>query len=159
MAISPVTNRAISLLTWEWQPREDIVQKLIPMIPPGRALRKYEDTAANAMRIHGRSKRTKPELTEQEKIYSGARSLAQASVGSLVSSGRAEVADDPSGSPLIRFRDRRSSAPAEGCCPACNRPFVPTRQRRRATVSDMGIVLKPRHGVTWGMPPEMRRQA
>ena len=158
MPVSPITNRAVTLLPWEWQSREDILKKRSPMVPPGRALRKYEDTAANAMRSTGRRERTKPELTETEKIYSGARALAQASLGSLVSSGRAEMADGPDGkASLIRFRDRRSGAPTEGACETCHRPFVPTRQSRRAP--RMGKVLYPRTGTTWGMPVEMRREA
>jgi hypothetical protein len=36
------TERLLGLATWEWQDVEELMQKLIPTVPPGKALRKYQ---------------------------------------------------------------------------------------------------------------------
>lgn len=157
--MSPVTLKAVEMLSWEWQSREAVLERLIKTVPSGRALRKYEALAASAEKSRESATRVKPPLPESEKIYSGARALAQASLKTLVDSGRAEFSDDEDGTPnaLIRFRDRRSDAPTEGACPTCHRPFVPARRMRR--VQPMAKVLYPSQGVSWKEAIDRKRAA
>lgn len=120
-----VSKAALELMTWDWQDREKLVQALIRKVPPGKALRKYEALTAN------REARVKAELTEDEKIYSGARNLVTSSLGTLEATGRVEFDEDRQ---RVRLKERRASVlqarEAGDPCPACHRPFVtaPTSQ-------------------------------
>jgi hypothetical protein len=66
----------------EWHPFEDIVNRLASTVPPGKALRRY-DQREEYRRQHYGKERVHAELTEGEKIASGQRTLAVVAVHSL----------------------------------------------------------------------------
>lgn len=133
--MSLTTKKALEMMSWEWTPYEDILEKLIRMVPPGKALRKYELRSKN-------TKGFRP-LSEDEKIYSGARDIARDSIQQHVVSGRAEV-ETVEGIKAIRFKERRARLTEGAACPTCHRPFeakpekqatpAPKRQPRRPVV-------------------------
>jgi hypothetical protein len=65
----------------QWHPVDEIMEKLEITIAPGKALRRYEARAASRESREG--PRRGPELSEDEKIASGRRSLANESLNSL----------------------------------------------------------------------------
>lgn len=107
-------ERFLELITWDWQDLEQIRQMLIPTVPPGKALRKYQSIAS---RNKGTGNR--PQLTEDEQIASGARNIVNARINSQIDSGRAEYDETRT---HIRLAERRI-VNKEGCCPTCYRPF------------------------------------
>ncbi len=121
--MSLTTRKALELISWEWTPYEDVLEKLIRMVPPGKALRKYELRTKNAKGV-----RT---FSEDQKIYSGARDIARDSIQQHVVSGRAEV-EEIDGVKSIRFKERRAvPALREGeACPTCHHPFVSTPEKK-----------------------------
>lgn len=133
--MSLTTKKALEMMSWSWTPYDDILEKLIRMVPPGKALRKYELRSKN-------TKGLRP-LSEDEKIYSGARDIARDSIQQHVVSGRAEV-EMVDGVKSIRFKERRSTLKEGEACPTCHHPFVsapekqatpaPKRQPRRKVV-------------------------
>ena len=127
-----VTDKLIEALSWDWQTQEDLYRRLIPMVPPGRALRQYEARSAHNSRAKAGLERAKPPLPESEQIYSGARDIVRDSMWNLVKSGYAERCD-VDGQVMLRRRDRRAAAPVqrqEGeVCEACGRPFVIARSK------------------------------
>lgn len=112
MAKPDITGeRLLQLATFEWQSTEELRLQLMETVPPGKALRTYQD------RTKG-NKGLKP-LTPDEQIRSGQRQIANDRIGALISSGKLEYSDDRS---MIRFVERRV-VDKSGCCPTCRRPF------------------------------------
>ena len=127
-----VTDKLMEMLSWDWQSQEDLYKRLIPMVPPGRALRQYEARSKHNARTKAGLDRVKPPLPESEQIYSGARDMVRDSMWNLIKSGYAERCDVDD-KVMLRRRDRRAAAPVqrqEGeVCEACGRPFVTARPR------------------------------
>lgn len=84
----------------EWADLEPIRAKLAAGVAPGRALRCYEQRAANWQKRTG--PRQGPELSDEEKIGSGQRTLARAAINSM-KSRYVQVVETESG-PKIRRR-------------------------------------------------------
>lgn len=146
--MSFITEKLVEALAWEWQTQEDLYKLLIPMVPPGRALRQYETRAAHNDRAKAGLDRAKPELAESEKIYSGARDLVRSSMNAQLREGGLLERCDLNGEVLIRRRDRRAAAAvvrpgAE--CEACHRPFLKARETEpRALVIPMSSLITAR---------------
>lgn len=120
MPVDPTTERLVAAITWEWRDVEDLIEELIPTVAPGRALRKYQQIAKP-----NKGTGTRPPLTEDEQITSGARAIINNRLWSQQESGRVEVeTNEETGARRVRFRERVEIADDRGCCPACNRPFV-----------------------------------
>jgi hypothetical protein len=84
----------------QWHPLREIAQKLEATIAPGKALRRYETRAANREALEG--PRRAPELSEDEKIASGRRTLANVTINSL-KKRHVELVDTPQAR-MIRIR-------------------------------------------------------
>lgn len=122
-------ERLIDYLSWEWQDAEELRQRLIPTVAPGKALRTYQ-----ARTKGNKGVRT---LTEDEQIVSGARAIVNDRIGSLVASGRIEYDEDRT---HIRLAERRV-VDRTGCCPTCYRPFPETTtEKPRPSSSDRNVV-------------------
>lgn len=96
----------------EWRPLEDVVAAAVPTVPPGKALRFYETRSkSTGIRV----------LTEDEKIYSGARHFAMTAVRTLGNSNTLETAVID-GVQVVRRRNRQALKNA-GVCPECLRAY------------------------------------
>lgn len=119
------TERLLAALTWDWQDVEELMERLIPTVPPGKALRKYQVAQEHYRKqkphVDPRLART---LTEDEQIASGARTIVNDRIGQQAATGRIEL-EGERGQRRIRFRERREVADQRGCCRTCNRPFPP----------------------------------
>lgn len=85
----------------EWHPLKDIAEKLALTVAPGKAIRRYEARVANQM-LHGRQKAV-PEVSDDKKIVSGQRTIANSIINSLKK--RFVEIKDEDGQRLIRRRD------------------------------------------------------
>jgi len=119
--MSLTTKKALDMMSWEWTAYDDILEKLIRMVPPGKALRKYELRSKNTKGMR--------QLSEDQKIYSGARDIARDSIQQHVVSGRAEV-EVVNGIKSIRFKERRATLTEGEACPTCHRPFEKTPEKQ-----------------------------
>lgn len=82
---SPMSIESRSLLRLledgQWHDLEDIQSRLAATIAPGKALRRYEERVA--LRAVKEGPRKAPELSDEEKIYSGQRVLASVAINSM----------------------------------------------------------------------------
>lgn len=101
---APLTDESKRLLRMleddQWHPLDDIRAKLAETVAPGRALRKYEERASNWHKHNGA--RVGPELTDEEKIRSGQRTLARMAIHSM-KKRYVQIMDTPQGA-QIRLR-------------------------------------------------------
>lgn len=104
-------ERLLQLATFEWQPVEQLRLQLMETVPPGKALRTYQNRTTG-------NKGLKP-LSPDDQITSGARQVANDRIAALVTSGKLEYNEDRT---QIRFVERRV-VDRSGCCPTCRRPF------------------------------------
>lgn len=112
-------QRVLDKVTWEWQRVEDLIRDLIPAVPPGKALRTYQNGAK-------RHKGVKPAKSEDEQIASGARQLLNARLGSHRDSGRITV-ETRDGERWVKFNERRIAGFQPGdACPTCGGRFPAT---------------------------------
>lgn len=117
------TDRLLAAVTWEWQDVEDLMEQLIPTVPPGKALRKYQVAQENYRKQNPDvDPRLARPLSEDEQIASGARTIVNDRIGAQVSSGRLEI-ERADGRRRVRFRERREVVDTRGHCRTCNRPF------------------------------------
>jgi hypothetical protein len=115
-AVLPLeSQRFLDCMTWDWQPLSAVLAETVKVIPPGKALRKYQQSKAASDRTRSGAGPTRPPLSEDEQIASGARSIARDRYNSFKQSGRIEirVAD---GEEQVRFR---SAVGAGEHCPTC----------------------------------------
>jgi hypothetical protein len=70
----------------EWWPYEELRDAVATTIPPGRAIRKYQERLNSSRRTHSTAKPA-PELSEDEQIFFGARACAQIAISSWVGRG------------------------------------------------------------------------
>jgi len=85
----------------QWHDREQITVKLASMVPPGKALRRYETRERNRRVKDGpRKSRT---LSDEEKIYCGQRNKAVVAINSL-KKRYVELQSDDIGQQWIRMR-------------------------------------------------------
>lgn len=99
---SPECDQLLKLLAdHEWHFVDDVITRLIKMVAPGRAIRRYEVNATSRELKTG--PRVGPELTDQEKITSGARTLAYQALTSM--SKRYVETDEKGDARLCRLRD------------------------------------------------------
>lgn len=128
-----ITEKLMEALSWEYQAQEALYDLLIPMVPPGRALRQWETRQKHNPRAKEGLERGRPLPSESDRIYSGARDIVRGSINGLIDSGWAERTDLDNGEIMLRRRDRRMAAPVhrDGDCQECGRPFV---SRRETTV-------------------------
>ncbi len=124
--ISFETEQALSLLSWEWQPYEEILRVLMDRIPAGRGLRKYAQRSALSLKKTEKRREATgvaaPSFTryetEDEQIESGRRDLARTAIQGLKGRRTEEKFED--GVRFIRFLDRRSYEIRHGLpCPTC----------------------------------------
>jgi hypothetical protein len=111
------TTRLLDQVAWDWQPLEPMIEHAALVIPPGKALRRYQ-----RVRAAGEAKRTgegpaKAPLTEAEQIKSGARSLVSDSVGTL---RHKFIEVEQRGG--VRWVRRKSQVAPGDRCPHCGRP-------------------------------------
>jgi hypothetical protein len=143
---SPITEKLMEVLTWDWVSQEVIYDTLVPLVPPGRAIRQYQvRTAAEAKKRQG-AERVKRELTDPEKIASGARDIVRASMTSLVSNGFAERCITEESGAMLRRNDRRKAPnPVDqagaGDCKECGRPFVQGREQKTRPMAAQVITI------------------
>lgn len=82
---SPMSMESRTLLRLladgEWHPLKEIYEKLALTVPPGKALRRYETKAVQWEMKYG--PRKTPELSDDKKIASGQRTLANVAINSL----------------------------------------------------------------------------
>jgi hypothetical protein len=98
---------------------EPIIQSLLMTVPPGKAMRTYENNAAAAKNKGVRT------LTDEEKQMSGARTIINARFKAQESSGRI-VVDKRDGERWVKFSERRVAGVKPGePCPTCGHPFGP----------------------------------
>lgn len=90
----------------EWHPLDEITRALCATIAPGKALRRYEERESN--RTKHRGERVTAELTDDEKIASGQRTLANVTINSY-KKRYVEIAEDDDGQRMVR---KRTDAPA-----------------------------------------------
>lgn len=111
---SITTQKVLDACRDEWQPLEGVVAAALPTVPPGKALRHFE----------AKTKRTtKPEWTEDEKIYSGQRHFAMVAVRTLTNSNQIETRTTPDGEVLVRLTPARPAFVPLDTCPHCLRPY------------------------------------
>lgn len=145
--MDPVTIKALELLTWEWQPWEDLIAKIAPFVSPGKALRKYDQSRASYEKRRAESgggDYRQREWTQEEKIESGKRALALVSMRSHTDSGRAEV-DEVGGVKMVRLMRQVGH---DGCCGGCGRPFstgesLPSPESERETEIALSLARHP----------------
>lgn len=122
-ARSPLTDRILALATDEWQGMEDFMDRAIPLVPPGRALRVYQREAerqdahrAKKIADGQRTAPRKPALSEAEQLRSGARAMVNGVLANAVENGWVET-ESVDGNRRNR-RIRRSDARrfAHHCC-------------------------------------------
>lgn len=77
----------------EWHRYEDVKDQLARTIPPGRALRKYEERLKSSRKVHDTSNPT-PALSEDDQIFYGGRACAQVTISSWREKGLAWKQDD-----------------------------------------------------------------
>lgn len=131
-----IHEKLLAVLTPEWQEAEEVYAKIMPQVPPGKAMRTYK----------ARSKSASSPLTEDEQIESGRRTIVTDRIGGSTRM-EARVID---GKRMIRLKDRRAAQEVshDGHCPTCGQgPFVPAPEekmpppaRPRKTI---GLVLRP----------------
>lgn len=118
MGRSDITGeKLVEWATWDWQSVEELKQRLIDTVPPGKALRAYQTRS----RAHKGIK----VLSEDEQIASGARAIVTDRVNALLQSKRLELNEDRT---RIRLAERRVSDKT-GCCPTCRRPFAEATEK------------------------------
>lgn len=129
------TARLLEKAKGEWQEIEPLVAELIALIPPGKAIRKYEHALSRA-----REKNTtgvmKAPLTDGEKVASGARAIVRDSINSQRSYGRIETKTEDG---IEYYRRRFEEIQPGGQCPTCGhskesadptQPIAPMRPSR-----------------------------
>lgn len=116
--LAPWTKLLWDRSSWEWQPVEPVVADAMRLVPPGKALRRYQDRSAAARERAGAKKADYRELSEAEQIASGQRAFARDGLSSLRTNGHLETEDGPEGQ---YFRRRSQVGPADRC-PHCGRP-------------------------------------
>lgn len=122
------SERLLEYLSWDWQDVEELRQRLIPTVAPGKALRTYQS------RYKGKGPSP---LTEDEQIISGARAIVNDRINTVASSGRIEYDNDRT---RLRFTERRV-VDKTGCCPTCYRPFPETAtEKPQPSSSDRNVV-------------------
>ncbi len=81
-ALSPECQQLLKLLDdMEWHFVDEVLLKLIGQVAPGRAIRRYD--LSSKIREEKFGPRVGPELTDQEKVRSGARTLANHAMNSM----------------------------------------------------------------------------
>lgn len=107
--MSPEVKMLLRLLDdGEWHDLEVMLQRLSATVPPGKALRRYLERAT--LRESREGPRKKPELSDEEKIASGQRTLANVAVNSM-KKRYIEVMGTPEGRRVRRRPDIEVSLP------------------------------------------------
>lgn len=86
-----------------WHPYEEVLARLMASVAPGKALRNYERRSGHYHANY--AERRGPELSEDEKITSGQRSLARRAIRSL-SLRFIETRQEPDGTEFVRKREQ-----------------------------------------------------
>lgn len=91
---SPLTERVLALATDDWQDIEEFMDRAIPLVPPGRALRAYlreaerqDEFRAEKIRQGKRMGPRKPALSEGDQIRSGGRAVVNGIIANAVEKG------------------------------------------------------------------------
>lgn len=100
--MSPWTARANELLAdGLWRDREWLIRQMMPLVPPGRALR---ETEKDRVRQSGRGPRTR-QRSEDYLIRAGQRSIVAMALGQTRKYNRYAWREDPDGRVWIRRTD------------------------------------------------------
>ncbi len=118
---SLTADRVLRLVTQEWQRTDDLMEQWIPLVPPGKALRKYalqaeRNEADRQRRIDAGSKpiARRPPPSEAEQAQMGARIIVNDILGSARDSQTIEMrVDDEHGRQVRLSAERRY---AHHCC-------------------------------------------
>lgn len=70
----------------QWHEYQQLRDAIAATVPPGRALRKYQERLSSSRKVHQTANPT-PELSEDEQIQYGARACAQIAISSWVGRG------------------------------------------------------------------------
>lgn len=70
----------------EWYPYEELRDAIAATVPPGRAIRKYQERLQSSRKIH-QPVNPAPELSEDDQILYGAKACAQIAISSWVGRG------------------------------------------------------------------------
>lgn len=144
-----VREKLEAAVGWEWQEVEDLMELLIPMVPPGPAKRQYKQVNENYRRNNpDAAPAAWKQLNEDEQIASGARTIVNARIGSMIESGKLEV-EREGDRRRVRLRVRTEVANTQGRCPTCNQHFPqatmklpqPSSQNRQRQRRRNGVVV------------------
>jgi hypothetical protein len=80
-----------NLADMQWHRREELIEVLIPTIPPGVAIRRSEHNRQKAQHSKLEGKPRVRQASTSDIIYSGARYIVVAAINSLTQVGRIEV--------------------------------------------------------------------
>jgi hypothetical protein len=108
------TRRLLEQVTWDWQQLDPMITEAMKVVPPGKAIRRYQSNKAGNKPPSGEGPPKAP-LSEAEQIVSGQRSIVNDALGTLKSGGYVEV--DP-GPRLVR---RKSQVAEDVICDHCGR--------------------------------------
>lgn len=113
------TAKLLSQMTWDWQPLEPMLDTAARVIPPGKALRRYQRNRTQHEKSRTGEGPTKAPLSESEQIASGAKSLMTDALGTLRNKF-VEVERREDG----RWARRKSQVAPADRCPHCGRHGV-----------------------------------
>lgn len=128
------TARLLEMVSWDWQPLAPLVEKAAAVIPPGKALRRYQRNRAQHEKSRSGEGPVKAPLSETEQIASGRKSLMTDALGTLRKQ-LVETEDRPDG----RWVRRRSQVPPSERCPHCGRPGAEDESRTSAGARSEGL--------------------
>lgn len=111
------SKRVWDSVGWDWVPVDPIVLDAMRMVPPGKALRRYQEQLARARARAKAAPAPHRELTEAEQIASGQRAFVRDAIGSLRTGGHIETEQREEG----QYARRRSQVAPSERCPHCGR--------------------------------------
>lgn len=133
-----ITQRLLSTLSTDWTAMEELIEVLIPLVAPGKALRKYQ---MNLEAQRRRKPDTVSTLTEDEQIMSGARTIVYDRISGQSNSKRIEIEKLESGDKRVRLLVKAD--PETGACPTCHRPFQQATEKSPPLPSPKSKVVYP----------------
>lgn len=114
-----LAKRVLAVLTDDWTPQDEVLAKVVPQVPPGRALRAYlrikaaNDAERNKRIAEGKKALPQRVRTEAEQIETGARDVVRGILTDFRKNARVDV-EVVDGVRCIRLSKAR--AYAHHCC-------------------------------------------
>lgn len=141
--ISLETQRLLDRATFEWQPLEPVLQEMMALVAPGKALRRYDAIKA---RSDAERTGTGPErpLSDTEKVRSGARRIVRDSFKNMCGRGRMELRQVGE-IEEFRFVERRKANLKP--CSNCGHVENPTMPESKPNLTALAETKKPMSNV------------